>query len=243
MAWFKVDDKFHTSEPVKRIPRSERMGAIGLWTLAGSWSADHLKDGYVPAFMIEELGGTTRQADALVTVKLWRKVRDGYRFTEWEEWQPTREQVETNRRAERDRKAEYRRRKAEESGAHPSDVPPGHDAESGSPRPVPTRPDLKDDDPTSGGNSRAQHHRSGRTGDNPVETVDEAGIDASRIAAVVHELTGTSVHPLIASSIAEHYLERAKQPPRMPTRYVVRCLRSEEPLVLENYLATERWSA
>lgn len=148
MSWFKVDDKFHTSEPVKRIPRAVRMGAIGLWTLAGSWSSDHLKDGYVPEFMVEELGGTSEQAAALVEVKLWRRVRDGYRFNKWDEWQQTREQVEANRQAEKDKKAAWRARKAGKAvtaARGPEGVPEMSTGDTsvrpGSVPSIPTRPD------------------------------------------------------------------------------------------------------
>jgi hypothetical protein len=138
-----MDDKFHSSEPVKRIPRDIRMAACGLFGVAGTWSADHLKDGFVPEFMLDDWGATVEQAEALVAVKLWRKVRDGYRFTEWAPWQPTRAEVESNRKAERDRKAEYRRRRQESTGSGPGGVPPGQVRDSGVPRPDPTRPDHK----------------------------------------------------------------------------------------------------
>ena len=39
MAWFKVDDGFHSSRKVLSIPRRSRLAAIGAWTIAGAWCA------------------------------------------------------------------------------------------------------------------------------------------------------------------------------------------------------------
>lgn len=238
-----MDDKFHSSEPVKRMPRSVRAGAVGLFALAGTWSADNLKDGYVPEFMVDELGCTTEQAEALVEVKLWRKVRGGYRFREWAPWQPTRAEVEANRKAERDRKAEYRARKAGNTGKDPAVVPPGQTRDSGHPRPVPSRPDPTIDDKIqSSGKSRAPKLARGSDVHNPVES-GERFADLDRVAVVVHELTGRHVDRPTAGAIAEHYVARCSTVVRMPTRYVVRSLRAEPLPVLVNFLDSERWSS
>ena len=72
MAWFKVDDKLHSSRKVMSIPKRQRLAAIGLWTLAGSWSADQETDGIIPDYMIAEWGGTRAVVQALVDAGLWR---------------------------------------------------------------------------------------------------------------------------------------------------------------------------
>jgi hypothetical protein len=145
VTWFKVDDKFHGSDPVKRIPREYRVAAIGLWTLAGSWSSDHLKDGYVPDHIIDDLGGSSDVADRLCApgVKLWRKVKGGYRFNDWAKWQPTREQVEEKRLATAKRVAEHRAKSAANKGDGSGDVTRYKSGVTPPPtRPDPTRPDL-----------------------------------------------------------------------------------------------------
>ena len=38
MVWFKVDDGFYSSQKVLSMPRSCRLAAVGLWTMAGNWS-------------------------------------------------------------------------------------------------------------------------------------------------------------------------------------------------------------
>lgn len=108
MTWFVVDDKFGESTKVKRIPRGQRMAAIGLWTLAGQWSAGQLADGTVPTYMVEELGGSERLAAALVACGLWEKTQEGYVFHDWADWQQTRAQVEKKRSDARERMARLR---------------------------------------------------------------------------------------------------------------------------------------
>lgn len=108
MTWFVVDDKFGESKKVKKIPRGQRMAAIGLWTLAGQWASGQLSDGHVPSYIVEDLGGSARLASVLVTCGLWEESQDGYQFHDWADWQQTREQVEKKRADARERMARLR---------------------------------------------------------------------------------------------------------------------------------------
>ena len=160
MAWFKVDDKLHSSRKVMRIPRRHRLAAVGLWTIAGSWSSDQLTDGLVPDYMIEEWGGTPAIVEALVKVGLWQRV-DGesgnsgrefenssvefgnsdveFQFSNWDEYQPTKADVEDGRR----KNAEKLRKWRERNRVTDSDVTGVHDGyePERNPAPDPTRPD------------------------------------------------------------------------------------------------------
>ncbi|MCT2182871.1 hypothetical protein M3G00_07965 [Brevibacterium casei] len=156
MAWFKVDDRLYSSLKVMRIPRRLRASAIGLWTMAGSWSAHDLTDGYVPDFMIEEFGADEEAAEALVTTGLWERVNDsercGFVFVKWSEYQPTKADQEEKQAKERERKRRWRRNQnGEFAGEH--SVPPGQERDTrnvppdgdglsqhGPTDPVPTRP-------------------------------------------------------------------------------------------------------
>jgi hypothetical protein len=137
MAWFKVDDRLHSSRKILSIPRSVRLSSVGLWTLAGSWSAHEELDGLVPDYMVTELGGTPRLVAALVTAGLWIEVREGSQFNKWQEYQPTRADLDAVRAASAERKREYRKsRTVQGQGA-------GHsgDTVSDNTTPDPTRPD------------------------------------------------------------------------------------------------------
>lgn len=117
MTWFRVDDSFWTHPKVLAIPRKDRPTAVGLWTLAGSYSGNHLTDGLVGTNMLDEFGVPKRYALQLVEVRLWHapgddcpscgkcekcleagiELRTGYRFHDFHEWNPSRAEVKQNR--------------------------------------------------------------------------------------------------------------------------------------------------
>lgn len=119
MAWFKVDDGFYSHPKVLSIPREARALALGTWIVAGTWSADKLTDGKIPAHMVVELGGSVEGAESLVKVRLWSKTRTGYLFVNWRQFQPTRAEVDARRQGERDRKAAYRAASQQPRGSVP----------------------------------------------------------------------------------------------------------------------------
>lgn len=122
MPWFNVDDGFSNSKPVLKIPRRYRCAAIGLWTLAGSWSAKELTDGFIPDEALEEFAGTTSIAAWLVKADLWRKVEGGWQFEGWSKWQKTKEKVLAYREREAEKK---RNQRSTPKGAGSESVSPG----------------------------------------------------------------------------------------------------------------------
>lgn len=149
MPWFKVDDKLHSHKKAARAG----VAAMGLWTVAGSWCADQLSDGFVPDYIAERLapGEATDLADKLVEAGLWVVDRhdgdDGWRFKDWADYQPTRDDVVSRREYERDKKRRQRRdpkgQFAVSPKVSPRDNPGDSPRESTRTRPDPTRPDLK----------------------------------------------------------------------------------------------------
>lgn len=139
MAWFKVDDKLHTSRKLLSIPRRYRLSALGLWTLAGSWSADQLTDGKVPDYMVEEWGGTKVLVDWLVKSDLWQEIPDGTQFKNWAEYQPTKATIEGEREKNREKLRKWRERNQGSTKGDNRDET-GYEPD-GNPAPVPTRPD------------------------------------------------------------------------------------------------------
>ena len=111
MSWFKVDDGLHSSRKLLSIPKRARFAAVGLWTVAGSWSADQLTDGHVPDYMIKEWGAPPAAPDALVDAGLWERTHDGYLFRNWHEYQPSKQDVDAERAASRERMRELRARR------------------------------------------------------------------------------------------------------------------------------------
>ena len=122
MAWFKVDDGFHSSRKVLSIPRRSRLAAIGAWTIAGSWCADELTDGHVPEYMISEWGFPASIPDALVDSGLWERERGGYAFRNWAEYQPSKADVDAERTASRERMRELRARRKQKKPQDAAEV-------------------------------------------------------------------------------------------------------------------------
>lgn len=119
MAWFKVDDKFHSHRKRKKTS----LDAIGLWVICGSWSSDQLTDGFIPDYIAEDFGGRNwrRLVDALVASNLWvpgsQSGDQGWFFHQFLERNPSREQVEAERAKTAARVADYRAKKAREREA------------------------------------------------------------------------------------------------------------------------------
>jgi hypothetical protein len=111
MAWFKVDDGFHASRKLLKIPKRARFAAAGLWSIAGSWAADQLTDGHVPNYMISEWAPPPAAPDALVDAGLWERTHDGFAFYNWHEYQPSKQDVDAERAASRERMQELRARR------------------------------------------------------------------------------------------------------------------------------------
>jgi hypothetical protein len=139
MPWFKVDDKLHASRKLLSIPRRYRLSALGLWTIAGSWSADQLTDGKVPDYMVEEWGGNKTLIDWLVKADLWQEIPEGTQFKNWAEYQPTKADIEAERDKNREKLRKWRERNQGSNGGSNPDVT-GYEP-SGNPAPDPTRPD------------------------------------------------------------------------------------------------------
>ena len=104
MTWFKVDDGFW-SHP-KTLALSPN--AIALWVRAGSYCGKHLTDGYVAAAILPMLQGDRDAADELIHAGLWKSVKDGYAFHDWQEYQDTREAVEKRRQSWKERQRRHR---------------------------------------------------------------------------------------------------------------------------------------
>jgi len=104
MTWFKVDDRLAFHPKVLSAGNE----AMGLWVRAGAYCAQMLTNGHVPLSMLAPLGADESVAERLVAAGLWREEIDGYSFHDWHDLQPTRESVEADREAARERMRELR---------------------------------------------------------------------------------------------------------------------------------------
>ena len=150
MPWFKVDDGFASCRPVLAIPRRYRAQAVGLWLMAGTWSARELTDGFIPEYLLDELASTPAMAAHLVRAGLFEEASGGYQLIGWAKYQPTKEQVYARRSEEAQRKQRAREARRKQSDqqepesvrnvSHPDPVRSPQRVRPVSEHPDPTRP-------------------------------------------------------------------------------------------------------
>ena len=185
MTWFKVDDKLWGHPKWLATPIRSR----GLWVTAGAWAADHEQDGNVPRHLLPIFGATARDASGLVASGLWEATDAGWRFRNWDEFQPTREQKEAERAAARERMRAGRARKAEllsesvqpnTAEVRPQTERTSAEVRSTPSRPVPTRPEGEE-----GGKESSDRPLPDdwRPNDKHAQTAAEHGLDLDDLEA------------------------------------------------------------
>lgn len=232
MPWFKVDDAlaFH----IKALSAGNQ--ALGLWVRAGSWSMQQLSDGFVPAPMVTALGGGHKDAKALVHAGLWHQVDGGFQFHDWEEYQPTREQVEAERAAAAERMRQVRSGKR--SGEVRANVRANDDGTFAVSSPSPSRP-VPSPDLTKTSKSQSLDNRASVSTDVSSITVKLAaqnGItDLAVVQGTILEHTGRTVTLDEAWAVAFSILQKARRFPDAPMRYVTGAI-AKSPFEVQQFI-------
>jgi hypothetical protein len=105
VSWFKLDDATYDHPKIVQVSD----GAFRLWVTAGLYCAKHLTDGIISPGTLKVLQAKSRHCDELWSAGLWERIPEGgYRFHDWDHYQPTRLQVIERRRKEAERKAKAR---------------------------------------------------------------------------------------------------------------------------------------
>jgi hypothetical protein len=109
MAWFKIDDSFHSHPKVLAATPA----ALGLWVVAGAWCSSNLTDGLVPDYVLPRLVADAADlAKQLVTAGLWRRTKGGFLFHDWLDYNPSAATIKAEREAARQRMRELRDKRA-----------------------------------------------------------------------------------------------------------------------------------
>ena len=134
MPWFRLDEGFH-SHPKVITAGNE---ATGLYVRCGTYAAQHLTNGFVPEHIVGLYGGSQIRsrgdaadgkaeslADTLVRVKLWRRVRGGWRMPDYLDYNPSKQAVDKERKQaaerQRRRRAAIASRRESTRESHPPD--------------------------------------------------------------------------------------------------------------------------
>lgn len=114
MPFFNVDDQFHSH------PKTRKAGlaAIGLWTVAGSWSQAYKQQGFVPDYEVAAWPQGKRLAAQLVRAGLWTagtndEDEEGWWFHDWLDIHQTADEIEKQRQKWRERQKARRQKLAE----------------------------------------------------------------------------------------------------------------------------------
>lgn len=127
---FQVDPDFY--DHPKTIGMSD--AATALWVRAGSYSAAKLTDGFVAEHVLSLLSRQPDEAASeLVGRGLWRRVKGGFRFHQWDLRNLSRARVEAERDADRQRKRRERQLATQNGNEHvkPKVVRPDSEPDSG----------------------------------------------------------------------------------------------------------------
>ena len=123
MPWFKVDDTLHSHPKVRRAGAA----AVGVWATSGSFAMAYKTDGFGPAWYLESWGKTgVTAARKLVEVGLWSPAtkgeEKGWQFHDWDDYQPSSDEIERDREMARERQRKHRAQKREARGKGVADA-------------------------------------------------------------------------------------------------------------------------
>lgn len=230
MVWFNVDDGFWSHPKVLELEPS----AVALWVRAGSYCAKHLTDGRVSPRALRLLDGDNDAATALIIAGLWI-FDDGdncWWFHDWAKYQRTREQVETERAATRERVAKHRKQRTGNSEGNAVSNAGGTPAQS-SP--------SQANDFYSSSMSQSSSDRRISTDAIPISDMTrrlagQRGITSLRsVVDAIGRHTGRTVTADVAFQYATDVLDRAKTTPQAPQRYVLAAL-EQSPFEAQQFL-------
>lgn len=108
MTWVRLEPDVYDHPKIGAVPKAARW----VWVAGLAYANRHLTDGLLPPSALRAVDASRADVRALVAAGLWEPVHDvqtGWRIHDFAEYQPTREQVESERAAARRRMARLRR--------------------------------------------------------------------------------------------------------------------------------------
>ncbi|MEQ1936528.1 MAG: hypothetical protein ABL962_21975, partial [Fimbriimonadaceae bacterium] len=127
MPWVRTDDRFHEDPDLDYLSPE----AVCLDKCAISWCSLNLTDGFIPSMRVTKLHGFSSEAIVLLTTACapgnkpwWIEVDGGYQIRSYLKYNPSREQVLSDRASGKERAASsYRRKKDSSVVSSPEDLP------------------------------------------------------------------------------------------------------------------------
>lgn len=101
LPWVRLDTQFPHNPKILKLVEGKHYRALFLYVCGLSYAGGQGTDGYIPKAALPLLHGTKRDADALVTVGLWRPNPVGWEIHDWGDRQASSaEAVERKKRAQ-----------------------------------------------------------------------------------------------------------------------------------------------
>jgi hypothetical protein len=98
MPWFRMNSAIYADADIRELTSSTAgLRAFRLFVFSIGWSVQTYSAGHIPKTMLELLGGTKRDAIALIESRLWEYAEGGYRIRAFDEWQELHEDRELKR--------------------------------------------------------------------------------------------------------------------------------------------------
>lgn len=151
MAWVRIDDGAWDH------PKQLQAGpmAVALWMWGLCYCSRHLTDGTIPtaALVTSGVPKAATEAGKLVAAGLWERADDAYVVHDYDDYNPSRAQVERRRKASETRLREWRKRRGNAHGnAHETPFQGGYDGVCNTnPVPVPVPVPQVPPNPREGG--------------------------------------------------------------------------------------------
>jgi hypothetical protein len=146
VTWFKIDDGFDNHPKIIKVGNA----AAGLYVRCGAYCARHLTDGFISNEICRQYG-SKRLFMLLVKEGLWEPTSDGYIMHDYLSYNPSRAEVEAERKAAAERQRQSRERRRSHAVSHAvtgADVTRDSQRESRRESRVTSRRESQDPDPT-----------------------------------------------------------------------------------------------
>lgn len=101
--WVRMDSNWYSNPKFLMLRADKKWHAIFVYWASISWTAAQGQNGFIPAYALPEFGASTKDAEELVSVRLWEPCEGGWQVRNYLDRQPGAEEGEA--RSERARKA------------------------------------------------------------------------------------------------------------------------------------------
>ncbi len=87
LPWVRLDTQFASNPKVVELAADKKWRAAFVYVASLAYSGAHGTDGFIPASCLFLVHATKADADALVSVGLWRPAPNGWDINGWDEFQ------------------------------------------------------------------------------------------------------------------------------------------------------------